>query len=164
MDGTHIAVNSPSNCLPSNQSSPDTAKDTATASMMKKSDSLNILISLLIELTLVQLKARFSPHSIRWNPTAASNSPAIVTAAGMRTPTIPKTSIIDGMKLVNPSGTHTKNGVATTTPTQPAILKGERLCCSSLDSDACLSSFTVTVLISILFWHNQPYTHNTSFR
>lgn len=46
MDGTQIAVNNPSVWKPSNQSKPDIAKDTPTASNMNKSDNLNMLITL----------------------------------------------------------------------------------------------------------------------
>ena len=47
-----------------------------------------------------------------------------------------------------------KNGVATTTPTQPAILKADILDLSLLVCNTCLSSFTVTLwfpFYSVLF-------------
>ena len=156
-----MAVNNPSNCLSSNQSSPDTAKETATASKMNKSDSLSILISLLVKWTFIRWRLKISLLQTRWNPTAATNKPAIVTAAGIRKPTIPKTSIIDGMRPVNPSGTHKKNGVATTTPTHPATRRGEKLDLLSPGSDALWSSLTVTILFP--FFAQSAPTQNTVY-
>ena len=43
----------------------------------------------------------------------------MVTEAGMRRPTMPKTSIIEGNGVTSASGTQMKNGAAMRTPSQP---------------------------------------------